>query len=165
MLISRVESAAVHHDAIRTEGDRIRDDVRLRFEVGALLSGDVYLRARQARQSVKRSIADLYRGHRLDAVVVPTTPATAPLADEPAVTFPDGTREGAGPALTRFTMPWNATGQPVISVPCGFDAHGLPIGLSFVGRPDEDMQLCDIAQAYEQSTEWHLRRPRLGGGE
>jgi aspartyl-tRNA(Asn)/glutamyl-tRNA(Gln) amidotransferase subunit A len=61
--------------------------------------------------------------------------------------------------MTRLTMPWNATGQPVISVPCGFDNDGLPIGLSFVGRPDEELELCTLANAYERATEWHRRRP------
>lgn len=159
LLISRVESASVHHEALRTTSEGIREDVRLRFEVGALLSGDVYLRARQARSAARESIADLYATQRLDAIALPTLPATAPTRSDPRVTYPDGTVEGAGPALTRFTMPWNATGQPAISVPCGFDAKGLPIGLSFVGRPDEELALCEIAQAYERAAGWHLQRP------
>ena len=161
LLISRVESAAVHHDALRDSPDGIGEDVRLRFEAGALLSGDIYLRARQARQAVKQSIAELYRSHGLDALVVPTLPATAPSAVDPFVTYTEGDSEGAGPALTRFTMPWNATGQPVISVPCGFDESELPVGLSFVGRPDDELRLCEIAQAYERAAGWFLCRPPM----
>jgi aspartyl-tRNA(Asn)/glutamyl-tRNA(Gln) amidotransferase subunit A len=159
LLISRGESGAVHHDALRHDADRIGEEVRLRFEVGALLPADVYLRARQARHAVKASIAELYRAHNLDAAVAPTLPATAPLAADCRVTFADGTVESAGAALTRFTMPWNATGQPVVSVPCGSDLDGMPIGLSFIGRPDEELALCQIASAYERSTEWHRRVP------
>ena len=161
LIISRVESGAVHHDALRTDPDAMIDEVRLRFEVGALLSGDIYLRARQARLAVRDSIASLYDDNSLDAIVAPTLPATAPLRSDHRVAYADGTTEGAGPALTRFTMPWNATGQPVISVPCGFDGNDLPIGLSFVGRPDAELPLCEIAQAYEQAAGWYRRRPPL----
>jgi Asp-tRNA(Asn)/Glu-tRNA(Gln) amidotransferase A subunit family amidase len=149
-LISRVESSAVHHEHLRNDPDLIRDDIRGRFEIGALVSGDVYLRALAAREAVRDSIAAVYREHSLAAIVVPTLAATAPLADDPTVPLPDG-NEGVGPALTRLTMPWNATGQPVISVPCGMDASELPIGLSFVGCPDEEVALCRIAHAFEQA--------------
>lgn len=161
LLISRVESAAVHAEAIRDTPDLIGEDVRFRLEIGAMTSGITYVRARQTREAVKQSIAALYREHELTAIVAPTTAATALPADDPVVRWPDGVEESAGAALTRFTMPWNATGQPVISAPCGFDEDGLPIGLSFVGRPDEELELCNLANAYERATEWHLRRPPL----
>lgn len=161
MLISRVESAAVHYDALRGQGDSIGDDVRLRFEVGALLPSDVYLHARQARQAVTRSIAAVYSDNHLDAIVAPTLVATAPPVEQPLVTYADGSEEAVGSALTRLTMPWNATGQPVITVPCGFDREHLPIGLSFVGRPDQELDLCSIAHAYEQSAGWFHERPPL----
>ncbi|HEV2066354.1 MAG TPA: amidase [Thermomicrobiales bacterium] len=147
-LISRAESSAIHHQHLRHDPDLIREDIRSRFEIGALVSGDMYLRALAAREAVRDSIAAVYREHALAAIVVPTLPATAPLAESPMVSLPDG-EEFAGPALTRLTMPWNATGQPVISVPCGLDADDLPIGISFVGRPDEEIALCQIAHAFE----------------
>lgn len=161
LLISRVESAAVHREAIRTTPDLIGDDVRFRLEIGAMTPGITYVQARQTREAVKQSIAALYRDHDLTALVTPTTAATALPAADPVATFPDGTEESAGAALTRYTMPWNATGQPVISVSCGFDADGLPVGLSFVGRPDEELVLCTLANAYEQATDWHLRHPLI----
>jgi aspartyl-tRNA(Asn)/glutamyl-tRNA(Gln) amidotransferase subunit A len=161
MLISRVESANVHRQAIRECPEMYRDDVRDRFEVGALLSGDTYLQARRARVAVRDSIAATFRQHRLDAIVAPTTPATAPPADTLEARYPDGTIEGVGPALTRLTMPWNATGQPVISVPCGFDEESMPVGLSFAGRPDDELELCHIAQAYERAAGWFARRPAM----
>ncbi len=161
MLISRAESATVHHDSLRRDCDLFGEDVRARFEIGAMVRGDVYLQARRARVAVRDSIAALYREHRLDAIVTPTLPATAPLAERLEAHYPDGSFEGIGPALTRFTMPWNATGQPVISVPCGFDDAQMPVGLSFVGRPDQELPLCDIAHAYEQEAGWHRKRAAL----
>ncbi len=163
MVISRVESAAVHRDALRASSDLMGEDLRVRLEVGAILPADTYLRARRAREAVTRSIAQIYDGQRLDAILAPTLPATAPRADDLRVCYSDGTEETAGTALTRLTMPWNATGQPVISVPCGFDADTLPIGLSFVGRPDAELDLCALAHVYERATEWHTRRPPVAG--
>jgi aspartyl-tRNA(Asn)/glutamyl-tRNA(Gln) amidotransferase subunit A len=159
-LINRVESAAVHHDHIRgEEADLIGTDTRLRFEVGALVPGDHYLRARLAREAVRTSIARVYARHDLDAIVAPTLAATAPRADLLVVDLPDGP-EGVGAALTRLTMPWNATGQPVISVPCGFDRDELPIGLSIVGRPDDEAGICRIAHQYEGATRWFQTHAR-----
>jgi aspartyl-tRNA(Asn)/glutamyl-tRNA(Gln) amidotransferase subunit A len=59
----------------------------------------------------------------------------------------------------RNTMPFNATGLPAISVPCGFTEDGLPIGLQFVGRAFDEATVLRIANAYEQATEWHTKRP------
>nr|MBA2277183.1 amidase [Chloroflexia bacterium] len=161
LLLSRVESAAVHRDALRESPDLIGEDLRLRIEVGTLLRGDTYLAVRQARLAVRRSITALYRTHQLDAVVVPTLPATAPRADNLIVTYPDGVEEPVGAALLRLTMPWNATGQPAISVPCGFDAAGLPVGLSLIGRPDAELDLCRLAHALEHAAGWHTHHPPL----
>ncbi len=153
-LINRVESSAVHHDHIRGEEAGLIDpDTRLRFEVGALVPGDLYLRARMARETVRNSIARVYARYELVAIVAPTLAATAPRADHLIVDLPDGP-EGVGPALTRLTMPWNATGQPVISVLCGFDHDELPIGLSIIGKPDDEFGICRIAHQYEAATAW-----------
>jgi aspartyl-tRNA(Asn)/glutamyl-tRNA(Gln) amidotransferase subunit A len=58
-------------------------------------------------------------------------------------------------------MPFNVLGLPAISVPCGFTASGLPIGLQIVGRAFDEAGILRVAQAYEQATEWHRRRPPL----
>jgi aspartyl-tRNA(Asn)/glutamyl-tRNA(Gln) amidotransferase subunit A len=47
----------------------------------------------------------------------------------------------------------------VISLPCGFDRESLPVGLSIVGRPHDELGIAAIAHAYEQATDWHTRRP------
>jgi hypothetical protein len=64
----------------------------------------------------------------------------------------------------RLTAPYDVTGIPAISVPCGFDADGLPIGLMIGARHFDEVTLCRVAHAYEQATEWHGRRPPLGLG-
>lgn len=161
MLISRAESAAVHRDALRHAPGEIGEALRSRIELGAVMPADTYIRARQVRVGIRRSIADVYIEHQLDAVVVPTLPATAASADDLRVEYGDTSSEEVGAAMTRLTQPWNATGQPVISVPCGFDVNRLPIGLSFVGRPDQELELCDIAHAYERAAGWYRHWPEL----
>jgi aspartyl-tRNA(Asn)/glutamyl-tRNA(Gln) amidotransferase subunit A len=76
------------------------------------------------------------------------------------IAFPDGD-EPVHAGFTRLTMPFNTTGQPALSVPCGFDAAGLPIGLQIVGAPGDDVVLCGIGQTYAEATGWSRRRPEL----
>jgi len=69
----------------------------------------------------------------------------------------DGVTENATVALLRMTMPFNLAGLPAISLPCGFTAGNLPIGLQIVGKPFEESMILRIAHAYQQLTDWHRR--------
>ena len=62
---------------------------------------------------------------------------------------------------TRFTNPFNLTGLPALSVPCGFTTQGLPIGLQIAGRPHDEATVLRVGHSYQQVTEWHRRRPPL----
>jgi aspartyl-tRNA(Asn)/glutamyl-tRNA(Gln) amidotransferase subunit A len=158
-LISRVESVVVHDQAIRDAPEGFNPDLRLRLEAGTLLSAEVYLQAKRARVAASRALADLFREHRLDALAVPTLPATAAPDDHLFIAYPDGGEEPVSLAYTRLTMPFNATGQPVLSLPCGFDAAGLPIGLQLAGYPDEEAALLRIGRTYELATNWYSHQP------
>ncbi len=63
--------------------------------------------------------------------------------------------------MIRCTGPFNATGLPAISLPCGFDADGLPVGLQLAGRPFDEALVLRAAHAYEQATDWHRGTPEL----
>jgi aspartyl-tRNA(Asn)/glutamyl-tRNA(Gln) amidotransferase subunit A len=69
----------------------------------------------------------------------------------------NGVREAATTAYLRLTMPFNITGLPSVSFPCGFSEQGLPIGLQIAGRPFEEATVLRIAHAYQQLTDWHRR--------
>jgi aspartyl-tRNA(Asn)/glutamyl-tRNA(Gln) amidotransferase subunit A len=97
----------------------------------------------------------------LDAIIAPIAAGTAAPADDLFVTYSDGSKESVNLAYTRLTMPFNATGQPSLAVPCGFDHRGLPIGMQIVGRPFQEARICRIGHAYEQATEWHRFRPAI----
>ena len=58
-----------------------------------------------------------------------------------------------------FTISVNLAGLPAIALPCGFSKSGLPIGLQLIGRPFEEGTILRAAHAYEQATEWHLKKP------
>ena len=105
----------------------------------------------------------------VDALVCPSTTTPMPVLDGMAY---EGTEEfGAAlvsigqrfdPPLVgiqQFTAPADFAGTPTISVPCGFNAAGAPLGLQLVGRDRSEATLCRIAHAYEQATEWHRRHP------
>jgi aspartyl-tRNA(Asn)/glutamyl-tRNA(Gln) amidotransferase subunit A len=60
-----------------------------------------------------------------------------------------------------MTIPVNLAGLPGISVPCGFDGQGLPIGLQIIGNVLREDQVLQVAYAYEQATEWHTQTPTV----
>jgi aspartyl-tRNA(Asn)/glutamyl-tRNA(Gln) amidotransferase subunit A len=62
-------------------------------------------------------------------------------------------------AISANTRPFNYLGLPAISIPCGFDANGLPIGLQLAGRPFAEARLLRLADAYQRDTDWHRRHP------
>lgn len=150
-LISRFECVQIHRDLLFSSPQLMGEQLRIRVEVGALLPADIWFAVNEARDRAKASIADVYHQHQMDAILAPSTPVTAPSIGETEVTYSDGTKEATGAALTRLTQPWNATGQPVFALPVGEDDAGLPIGLSLIGRPDEEWALADIAYALEQA--------------
>jgi Asp-tRNA(Asn)/Glu-tRNA(Gln) amidotransferase A subunit family amidase len=61
----------------------------------------------------------------------------------------------------RFVMPFNLTGHPTISLPAGFSAAGLPIGIQLVGRPFEETVLFRAGAAFQSATDWHTKQPPL----
>jgi Asp-tRNA(Asn)/Glu-tRNA(Gln) amidotransferase A subunit family amidase len=157
-VICRPEVAAVHEPTLRDASERLDPVLRARLEAFSLLPGRDYLRARRARAVIRQSIADLYRQHRLTALLTPATPATATISGVPTIVYAESD-EPVHAGLTRCTMPFNTTGQPALSLPCGFDRDGLPIGLQIVGRPDEEWEVCRIGHAFQSVTDHHLRRP------
>jgi aspartyl-tRNA(Asn)/glutamyl-tRNA(Gln) amidotransferase subunit A len=64
-------------------------------------------------------------------------------------------------ALLRLMRPFNLTGLPALSLPCGFTAGGLPIGLQIAGQPFDEATVLRLGHAYEQQTDWHRRRPSM----
>jgi Asp-tRNA(Asn)/Glu-tRNA(Gln) amidotransferase A subunit family amidase len=130
--------------------------VRLRLEAGFFLSASDYVQAQRARSLFYRESLDLF--DKVDLLAGPTVPVTAFKIGTTRVNVGDR-RAGVIGLLTQYTRPFNLNGFPAITVPCGFSDEGLPIGLQLAGRPLEEETVLRAAYAYEQSTDWHMRRP------
>ena len=156
--ILMAEAAAYHRELLAKDGDKLDPAVRLRLEAGLFVSAADYLKAQQARAKFNREMAGLFR--EVDLLAGPAEPITAPpiLATEVDI---DGQRFGATAALTQYTRPYNISGAPAISLPCGFSESGMPIGLQLAGKPFAETTVLQAAYAYEQATDWHNRRPPI----
>jgi aspartyl-tRNA(Asn)/glutamyl-tRNA(Gln) amidotransferase subunit A len=150
-IINRVETAAVHIQYLEERGESYGDELRRRIESNALFPAAGYVKALQARTVIKRSTARLFDEHRLDALVTPATPGTAAPADHTYVDHTDGSEEHVSLAYTRLSMPFNVTGQPAMSIPCGFDERGMPVGLQIAGRPYDEQVLCALGRLAEDA--------------
>ena len=90
----------------------------------------------------------------IDLLVTPT------MAGPPSPIMPIEDSAGLDPGRTRNTWPFDVSGLPAISVPCGFTSSGLPIGLQIAGAPFAEPPVLALAHAYEQATEWHTMHPK-----
>lgn len=153
------EASAYHQEMLREKADLYTADVRLFLEVGEFVLATDYIKALRARTVVQHAWRDMFEG--IDVLVAPTLVSPAVSADDPVLHWPDGTTEAATDAYVRFSAPANVTGLPSLSVPCGFTAGGLPIGMQIMGRPFAEATLLTVGQAYESATAWLDRRPSL----
>jgi aspartyl-tRNA(Asn)/glutamyl-tRNA(Gln) amidotransferase subunit A len=133
-------------------------EVKRRIMIGtyALSAGyydAYYLKAQKVRTLIKQDFENAFK--QVDVLVCPTAPTTA---------FKAG--EKISDPLSMYlndlmTIPVNLAGLPGLSVPCGFDDQGLPIGLQLIGRVLGEEQLFQVAYAYERSTNWLVNQPQL----
>jgi aspartyl-tRNA(Asn)/glutamyl-tRNA(Gln) amidotransferase subunit A len=155
------EAAAAHEEMIRTRAADISDEVRPLLQSGLFLTATQYLAAQQARKKTIATYRNLWRS--FDVLVTPTSPIAAPPIGATTAQFGDKEIPLVR-AFLDLTLPFNLTGQPAISVPCGFTKAGLPIGLQLVGRPFDEAILFRAAAGYESATDWHNRTPPIAKG-
>ena len=141
----------------RTRAEGFGDEVKRRIMIGtyALSAGyydAFYLKAQKVRTLIKQDFDNAFKD--VDILVSPTVPTTAFKAgakDDPLSMY----------LLDLMTIPVNMAGLPGISVPCGFDDDGMPIGLQLVSNVLREDLLFEVGHAYEQSTDWHTKQPKL----
>ena len=150
------EAAAYHRDLLARDGAKLTPSVRLRLEAGLFVTAADYLKAQQARARFNYEMSQLFQD--VDLLAGPSEPITAPPTLAAEVSIGESTVGTTG-ALTQYTRPYNISGTPAISLPCGFSYSGMPIGLQLAGRPFEEATVLRAAHAYEQVTDWHGRRP------
>jgi len=142
----------------KTRSQGFGAEVKRRIAIGTyVLSAGYYdayyLKAQKVRTLIKEDFEKAFS--QVDVLVCPTAPTTAFKAGEK---FDDPLSMYLSDLMT---IPVNLAGLPALSLPCGFDDKGLPVGIQLIGNLLQESRLFQVAHAYEQSTNWHLRRPEL----
>jgi aspartyl-tRNA(Asn)/glutamyl-tRNA(Gln) amidotransferase subunit A len=142
----------------KTRQEGFGPEVKRRIMLGtyALSAGyydAYYLKAQKVRALIKRDFAEAFK--RCDVIVTPTAPTTAfkigEKTDDPLQMY----------LSDIFTISVNLAGLPGLSLPCGFDQDGMPIGMQIIGKHFDEATMLRVAYAYEQATEWRKQKPKL----
>ncbi len=147
-ILIMAEAYGWHAQRLRTRAMDYGPRTRRRIVAGACYTSGEYEEAVRIRAAWARQVARAME--RVHAIVTPTLPGVA---------FPVETQLSGPPDTSWGTRHFNLSGHPALTVPCGFTAAGLPIGMQLAGRFFDEATLFRIGHAYEQSTSWHTRRP------
>jgi aspartyl-tRNA(Asn)/glutamyl-tRNA(Gln) amidotransferase subunit A len=147
--VLNAEAAAFHRERMETGAADFGADVLARLRLGAAISTPEYVRARRHQLELRRAL-EIYFSD-VDLLATPTTRVVAPRFGSDALAMSQH--------LTPFTAPFNLAGFPAISLPCGLNREGLPIGLQLVARPWAEALLLRAAHQYQLATDWHKRQP------
>lgn len=151
------EAAAVHEPYLRKRRASYGDDVRTLLDMGRLIPAVDYLQAQRLRKRILGVYLDIFK--RVDALLLPATPMTAPLIGQKQVEIGAET-EDTRIAATRLLRGFNLLGLPVLSLPAGFSSAGLPIGCQLIGRPWDEPLLLRTGAALEDRVKLGRTPPR-----
>jgi aspartyl-tRNA(Asn)/glutamyl-tRNA(Gln) amidotransferase subunit A len=157
-IISRVEAAAIHSQCLRERAGDYAAHLSARMYPGLAIPAPYYVESLSRRGPVLRAFADEVFA-QVDAIATPTIRTRLPTLAETDIDAGPADNEARFLAVSDNTRPFNYLGLPAVSVPCGFDPNGLPIGLQLAGRPFAEARLLKLAEAYQRDTDWHTRRP------
>ncbi|TXT38245.1 MAG: aspartyl-tRNA(Asn)/glutamyl-tRNA (Gln) amidotransferase subunit A [Planctomycetota bacterium] len=153
-------AAASLEKKLPTQGELLDPGLRRVVEQGLKLRGVDFANALGARHDFWEKVRRVYE--RFDLLLCPTLPVPPFKVGQDDADPLDGETEPLGPLQwTRFTYPFNLTGQPAASVPAGWTKSGLPIGLQLIGNRFADLLVLQAARAWEQIQPWSDRRPVL----
>ena len=162
---TRPESNSDHDHYLRTRPRDYSPGLLYSLIAGLLIPAPVYVTAQRVRRLLCQEFDTAFES--VEVIVAPTLFSTAPTIEECNCGYieVDGKRielqDRAGNFLTRYTIPFNVTGLPTISICCGFSSSGLPIGMQISTPPFQEGKLFQVAHAYERAAEWHKRTPQL----
>ena len=145
------ERAAAYEEWARTRLDAFGERVQRRLMLGALVSGVDYVQAVRRRRELRDELRNAMRN--LDVVLTAAAPGEAPKID--AIARWDVF------AAPSFTIPFNVSGYPAMSVCSGFGPSGLPLSLQIVGKPFQEATVFQVADAFEKSTAFRGKRPAM----
>ncbi len=150
------EAQHIHKERLKTP-EKFGADVRAILEQPSPSAADLTHALEEMR---KLTSAFRFVLESVDALVTPTTPIPAAKIGQDTARY-GGAEEPVIFAMIRCTAPFNATGLPALSLPCGLTQGNLPIGLQLIGRPFDESTLLAAGHAYQGATDWHRRRPKL----
>ena len=158
--ITDMDGASVHYERLKTRADEYDHNTRVRLLTAILTPAQAYYKAQKVRTLIRQAVLEALE--EVDVIVLPTSPTVAPLLPSEAGIKSQEDARSRIAGVRNFTGAFNVAGVPALSIPCGFSADNLPLSLQLVGKPMADGLLMRVAHAYQQVTDWHLRRPPLG---
>jgi aspartyl-tRNA(Asn)/glutamyl-tRNA(Gln) amidotransferase subunit A len=159
-IVSRAEAAPIHAEWMRSDPHVYAQHISGRMYPGYAIPAAYYIEALSRRGPILKAFAaEVFS--EVDVLVTPTIRTNLPTLAETDIDHgPPGT-EHKFMAVSANTRPFNYLGLPAISVPCGFDPNGCPIGLQIAGRPFGEGRILNVAGAYQSDTHWHRDRPAI----
>ncbi len=159
--ITHTERVSIHPEWLRDRGDEYHYNTRVAFMTGNIIPGEFYYKAQKARVILRQQILDTFQ--EVDILAQPCSTAPAAVMDPNAHVE---SKEQASRALVEANLRsmFSLAGTPALSILCGFTSDGpggLPQALQLVAKPFDEETVLRTAHAYEQNTEWHLRRPPI----
>ena len=159
-VVSRVEGATIHAQWMRERPEDYSVHLAGRLYAGYAIPAVHYVEALSRRGPILRALGKDVFG-KVDVFATPTIRMKVPtLAATDIDAGAPGAIEAFG-AISANTRAINYMGLPSVSVPCGFDSKGLPIGFQIQGRPFAEAKVLKVADAYQRDTNWHERAPTL----
>jgi aspartyl-tRNA(Asn)/glutamyl-tRNA(Gln) amidotransferase subunit A len=159
-IVSRVEAATIHAQWMRERAGDYGIHISGRMYGGHAIPATYYVEALARRGPILKAFAGEVFA-KVDVLVTPTVRTNLPTLEETDIDHgPPGT-ETRFMAVSANTRPFNYLGLPAVSVNCGFDPNGLPIGLQIAGRPFAEARVLKVADTYQRETEFHARRPPI----
>jgi aspartyl-tRNA(Asn)/glutamyl-tRNA(Gln) amidotransferase subunit A len=160
-LLMKAEAAANHMNTMRSREGEYSVEVANRLHAGFFIPAADYIQALKIRggylrEFVTAAFADC------DVLLTPTLAVRVPTIAETMGKRGKDYLDMVG-SLTRNTKVVNFMGLPAMTVPCGFDSRGLPIGMQLIGRPFDEVSLLRVGHAFQRRTDWHSRRPGFMG--
>jgi aspartyl-tRNA(Asn)/glutamyl-tRNA(Gln) amidotransferase subunit A len=136
--------------------DNFGSDVLALLDQGRLLPATDYINAQRLRRLIRQQFQAVWE--QVDCLLTPTTPTPAPKIGQATLRFGDGEEE-VRIATTRLVRAINVLGLPALSMPCGFDSQGLPLGLQIIGRPFQEALILRVGAALEDATDYSRKIP------
>jgi len=157
-VVSRAEGYAFHRENLEAHQKRYGEPVFRRLCSGGELSAVDLVNALEAKEMISRGFDQAFR--EVDCLIAPTLPVTAVSLGTRELDI-DGSKEPIVRGFVRFNAPQNMSGVPCLSLPCGFSASRLPVGMQLIAARNREDILFTLGKIFQSRTDWHLRRPGL----